>query len=122
MQIPLQVIFHNMDRSPAMEAKIREKANRLEKFCPDIIGCQVEIEAPHQHHHQGNLYRVRLRVTVPGSEINVTRSPGEHHAHEDPYVAFRDAFRAARRQLEDYSRTRRGAIKDHSVGKRNPVS
>lgn len=35
------------------------------------------------------------------------------HAHEDPFVALRDAFRAARRRLEDYERKRRD-VKRHS--------
>jgi cold shock CspA family protein/ribosome-associated translation inhibitor RaiA len=115
MQIPLKISFHNMDRSPAVEAAIREKTDKLQKFCPDMIRCQVEVEAPHRHHQQGNLYRVRLRITVPRSEIAVTRGSDEHHAHEDPYVAIRDAFRAARRQLEDYSRIQRGDVKSHAV-------
>jgi cold shock CspA family protein/ribosome-associated translation inhibitor RaiA len=115
MQIPLHINFHNMDRSPALEAKVREKTDRLQKFCAGIVGCSVEIEAPHHHHHQGNLYRVRMRITVPDREITVTRRAAEDHAHEDPYVALRDAFRAARRQLEDYSRTHRGDVKSHSV-------
>lgn len=114
MQIPVQITFHNMDHSSAVESAVREKAGSLEKFFPGIIRCQVEIEAPHHHHQQGNLYRVRLRITVPGGEIAVSRSPGEDHAHEDLRVAIRDAFRAARRQLEDYRRVQRGDVKHHS--------
>ncbi|MDX1488117.1 MAG: cold shock domain-containing protein, partial [Acidiferrobacterales bacterium] len=36
-------------------------------------------------------------------------------AHEDVYVALRDAFAAARRQLGDYARRRRGDTKVHPV-------
>lgn len=115
MKTPVQVTFHNMEHSPAVETAIRERAGQLEKFCADIIGCQVEVEAPHRHHHRGNLFEVRLRVTVPGTEIVANRNPDEDHAHEDVYVALRDAFRAARRQLEDYVRRRRGDVKSHST-------
>ena len=38
-----------------------------------------------------------------------------NHAHEDFYVTMRDAFNAARRQLEDYVRRRRGKVKRHDV-------
>jgi ribosome-associated translation inhibitor RaiA len=44
-------------------------------------------------------------MTVPGAELLVTR--GHHHqshAHEDVYVAIRDAFDAAKRRLEEYGR------------------
>ena len=114
MQVPLQVTFRNMSPSPAIEAAMRERADKLEKFCPDMIKCLVEIEAPHHHHRQGKLYGVRIRITVPGSEIDVTHGADQDHTHEDPYVAIRDAFRAARRQLEDYARIRRGDVKHHA--------
>ena len=113
MQKPIEVTFRNMDTSPALETAIRERAEKLEKFCSHIIGCRIMVEAPHKHHHQGNLFHLRIDVTVPGKEIVVKRSPDEHHAHEDPFVAVRDAFDAMRRQLEDYERKRRGDVKFH---------
>ena len=44
----------------------------------------------------------------------VRREPQQHQAHEDPYVAVRDEFDAAKRQLEDYSRRRSQRVKRHS--------
>jgi ribosome-associated translation inhibitor RaiA/cold shock CspA family protein len=113
MQIPLEISFHNLDRSAALEARVRELAARLERFSQQIIHCHVTLEAPHRHHHQGNLFDVNLRITVPGSEIVVHRAHPADQAHEDPYVALRDAFRAARRRLQDYERERRGDVKTH---------
>lgn len=115
MQIPLQITFRNMGHSDAVEAKIREKAAKLEKFAEHITSCRVIIEAPHQHHHQGKLFNVKVDITLPGKEIIADRHPDEHHAHEDAYVAIRDAFDAARRQLEDYVRRRRGDVKYHEA-------
>jgi ribosome-associated translation inhibitor RaiA len=114
MQIPLQIRFHGTDRSPAIEAKVREHVDKLEKFYDGIIGCRVAIEALHQHHHQGNLFSAKIWITVPDGEIAVTRDPGLDHRHEDAYVALHDAFRAARRQIEDYARSRRGDVKHHT--------
>ena len=102
-----------MDPSPALEAAVRERVEKLEKFCDEIIGCSVLLESPHKHHHKGNLFHLRIDVTVPGKEIVVRRSPDEHHAHEDAYVALRDAFDSVRRQLEDYARKRRRKVKSH---------
>ena len=115
MQIPVSVSFRHMEPSPAVEKIIRERARKLEKFSRDIIHCNVIVEAPHMHHHQGNLYHIRIDVTVPGQEIVVQRAPDEHHAHEDAYVAVRDAFDSMRRQLEDYVRQRRGKVKHHEA-------
>ena len=114
MQIPIEISFHNLDRSAALEARVRELAARLERFSQQIIHCHVTLEAPHRHHHQGNLFDVNLRITVPGSEIVVHRAHPADQAHEDPYVALRDAFRAARRRLQDYERIRRGDVKTHT--------
>jgi ribosome-associated translation inhibitor RaiA len=66
MQIPLQINFQNMDPSPAIEARIREKAAKLEHLHDRIIGCKVVVEAPHRHHDKGKLYNVRIDISVPG--------------------------------------------------------
>lgn len=114
MKLPLQITFHGLDPSDAIEAAIREHAVRLDRFYDKIMACRVLVEARHKHHHQGNLFRLRIDVTVPGRELVVTRDPAEHHAHEDPYVAIRDAFDAVRRQLEDYARVQRAEVKTHA--------
>lgn len=114
MQIPLQITFRHMDSSEALEAKIREKVATLERFADHIVSCRVTVEAPHQHHHQGQLFNIKIDLTLPGIEIVADRHPDKHHAHEDVYVALRDAFKAARRQLEDYVRKQRGQVKTHA--------
>jgi len=108
MQIPLQVTFREMDPSPAVDERVREKAAWLEQFCDDVTACHVVVEERHRHQHQGRLFHVRIDLTVPNKVLIVNRDPPEHQAHEDVYVAIRDAFDAARRQLEDYVRERRG--------------
>lgn len=115
MQIPLQITFHNMPSSDAVEAKIRSRAMELEKFCDAIIGCRVAVEAPHHHHAAGNPFHVRVEVTVPGDKLVARREPDAHHAYTDVYVAIRDAFDTIRRQLEDYERRRRGQVKAHET-------
>ena len=108
-----QITWRDIDQSDAIEADIREKTEKLEQFFDKIIAIKVTIESSHRRHHKGNLFRVHIVVEVPGKEIVVTRDPSEHHAHEDAYVAIRDAFDAARRQLQDYARIRRGNVKHH---------
>jgi ribosomal subunit interface protein len=113
MKLPLQVTFRNMDASEAVEADIRDKAAKLDQYCPDIMSCHVIVEALHKHHHQGNLYHVRIDITVPNDEIVVSRDPDKHQAHEDVYVTVRDAFQAATRQLQDYNARRQQQVKRH---------
>src|SRR5579863_5643991 len=113
MQTPLQITFRNLDNSPTVEAKIRERVEELEQFYNRITSCRVVIEEPNRHHRGGRLYHIRVDLKVPGEEIVVRRDPPEHHAHEDIYVAVRDCFDAVRRQLEDHVRRARGDVKVH---------
>lgn len=137
MEIPLKVTFRNMPPSAAIEANIREKAEKLETFYDRIMSCRVIVEAPHRHRHKGKAYLVRIAITVPGGELVVNRAPkrldaaklrlpelsgkevieshepSKHAAHEDVYVAIRDAFNAAGRKLQDYARRQRGKVKVH---------
>jgi ribosomal subunit interface protein len=106
MQIPLELVFKNMEHSDAVEARVREKAEKkLERYAGRITSCRVVIEAPHRSHTHGNCFDVRLDIHVPGEELVVTREGGSKDpAHTDVYVAIRDAFDAAVRQLDDYAR------------------
>lgn len=113
MQTPLQITFRGLPHSDAVEANVREKAEKLNKFYPHIMGCQIVVEAEHHHHHQGNLYHVRIDIKTPQKEIVVSREHHDNQAHEDVYVTIRDAFKSARRQLEDHNRTQRGNVKTH---------
>lgn len=113
MQQPLQITFRHTDSSPALEARIRELAARLEKFSDQIVHCHVIVEPLPHHQHHGGLYEFHIEITLPDARIAIRRAHPANHAHEEPYVALRDAFRAARRKLEDYERKRRLDVKAH---------
>jgi len=114
MQMPLQITIHNMDQSEAVEARIRAKAEKLDEFFQHIMSCRVTVELQDKHRHQGKQFTVRIDIKVPGNEIVVDRDHSE-----DVYVALRDAFDAAKRQLEDYSRKLRGDVKAHEPKRSN---
>ena len=137
MKTPLQITFRNMPRSNALEENVREKAAKLDSLFDGITSCRVIVEAPHRHHYKGKAYVVRIDMAVPSGELVINRAPkrldaakaahseelekdlAEHHepskhaAHEDVYVAIRDAFNAAGRKLQGYARRRRGQKKNH---------
>jgi ribosomal subunit interface protein len=115
MQVPLEITFRNVPPSPAIEADIREKAAKLEEFHDRITSARVVVEAPHRHHRQGKLFHVRIDLRVPGRELVVSRDPAAHHEYEDVYVAIRDAFDGAKRQLQDHVSEMRGSVKTHEA-------
>jgi ribosome-associated translation inhibitor RaiA len=113
MNLPLQVTFRGMEASSALGALIREKAEELGRQHERITVCRATVELDGRHHRQGRLFRVCLEIKVPGGEIVVGRGPGEHHEYADAYLAVRDAFAAARRQVGESVRQRRGEVKGH---------
>jgi ribosomal subunit interface protein len=115
MKLPLQIAFRNLERSEAIEAKIHERAEKLDKYHDHIMSCRVVVEATHKHHQHGNHYHVRVDVTVPNGELVAHREPDEHHRYTDVYVAIRDAFDAIRRQLEDDARRKDRRVKAHAA-------
>jgi len=115
MEVPVQITFHGLEPSAAIEEKIREKVARLDACYARITRCRVVVEVPHRHHERGKLYQVRIDLSVPDAELVVSRDSAERQSHRDVFVAIRDAFDAARRQLEDYTRRRRGEIKAHEA-------
>jgi cold shock CspA family protein/ribosome-associated translation inhibitor RaiA len=145
MEFPLHVTFRNMAASAAIEANVKEKAAKLASLYEGILDCRVIVEAPHRHHRKGKSFNVCIDLTVPGAELVINREPKrlkpaklddpelpetamvEHHApskhaaHEDVYVAIRDAFNAAARKLQDYVRRRRGKIKIHDTTPRAQI-
>jgi ribosomal subunit interface protein len=121
MELPLQITFRHMEPSPAIEARITEHAQKLDRYHDRITSCRVVIEAPHKHHHKGRLYHVAVELGVPDGRLVASRERDLHHAHEDVYVAIRDAFDAVRRQLDGYVTRRRGEVKMHEPGLRGRI-
>ena len=115
MNQPVHITFRNIPPSEFIEARIREKASKLEQFYDHIMSLKVVVESPHQHKKKGNLFHICIDLSVPEGELVVNRKNTKHHAHENIYVAIRDAFDAARRQLQEYARKRRGKVKTHQA-------
>jgi ribosomal subunit interface protein len=109
MQTPVQIVFHEVAHSPALETLIHEKVAKLEALFPRLMRCHVSIEQPHRHKQRGKAFNVRIALHIPGGELVVNRDQ-----HEDVYVALRDAFEALRRQIEEHVQKMRHAVKHHA--------
>jgi ribosome-associated translation inhibitor RaiA len=107
----LQVTFRGFPPSDALSSKIGEHADKLHKTFERINACHVTIEQPHRHHNHGRMFHVNIVIEVPGKEIAITR-PGSDH--ENAYVACHEAFKTAKRRLQDYSALLKREIKEHS--------
>lgn len=103
MSIPLRITFRNLPHSDAIEARIREKAQKLDRYKELVTDAHVVVDSPHNHHHKGRIYTVSLELHAEGHDFNVNRDSGKNHGREDVYVAVRDAFEAAVRQLDSHA-------------------
>jgi len=114
MTVPIQVSFEHIDRSDFIEARVREEAEKLERYYDRISFVRAVIVRPQHRQHKGDVYGVRLQLSIPGAEdIVIDRESAATGRHEDMNVAIRDAFDAARRKLEDLSRRRQDRERGH---------
>ncbi|TMH34990.1 MAG: ribosome-associated translation inhibitor RaiA [Betaproteobacteria bacterium] len=110
MQVPLRITVRHMPQSPALEERIRDEVAKLENFNARIVSCYVTIEEIARHKQQGRRFSVRIDLRIPQHELVVN-----HKDDEDVYVALKEAFAGATRQLEGTARRQRGEVKAHSA-------
>src|SRR3954468_18006599 len=116
----VEVTFRNMQTSDWLEKDIRDRAAKLETYCPDIVSCHVAVGKPPRHQQNGKRFDVHIDIAVPGEEIAVSHSPHfrkqvDDGLRKDIRPVVRDAFAAAKRQLQDYVRRRRLEVKAHTA-------
>lgn len=106
MLIPLEISTRWVDLSPPLEAELRKRAQKLERYYNRITSCRIAVERPTGNHHQeGGPFRVRLDITVPGSELVADKEA------QEVFAAVREAFDAAERQVEAFSDRQRSYVK-----------
>jgi cold shock CspA family protein/ribosome-associated translation inhibitor RaiA len=110
MQEPLQIAFHNMASSPQLEQRVRELFAKLERYYDGIISARIVIEAPHKQPHKSTI-GISISIGVPGRDIVVKREQRLHEADDHNVWVLNEAFDAAARQVEEYSRIRRREVK-----------
>jgi len=114
MQEPLQITFHNLDHSDALEARVRDRAARMERYYDGVIGCRVSIEGPHKQPHKSTL-AISITVHVPGRDLVASREGRLHEAdaRQEASGIVNEAFDAIDRQLEEFSQKQRRDVKTH---------
>ena len=102
MQTPVAIDFQGMDARSEIRSAIAEHVSELERQYGRVTACRVVLKAPGGHHRGGGLYEVNIRLALPnGREVNVDRTPQADERHSDLSFAINDAFKRARRQLQD---------------------
>ncbi|HEY6995238.1 MAG TPA: HPF/RaiA family ribosome-associated protein [Xanthobacteraceae bacterium] len=114
MQTPVQIDFQGMHATAEVRAAIEQHVADLEQRFGRVTACRVVLKAPGGHHRTGGLYEVNIRLALPnGREVNVGRTPPADERHADLSFAVNDAFKHARRRLQDHVRRLQGQVKQH---------
>lgn len=114
MNEALKIQFKNCDSTRAIEKSIFDHFEKLDRHFSPIIAGKITVEKPHRSKHQGGLYRVTINLTTPGKELFVGKSPNDELAHNDIYVAIRDAFLSMEKQLRTHFDQLRREVKTHT--------
>jgi ribosome-associated translation inhibitor RaiA len=107
MQNAVQIDFQGMEPSESLRAAIFEHMAGLEDRFGRITAGRVLLKAPGQHHRSGGFYEVHVRLALPdGREVDVAHTPQNDERYADVHYALNNAFKRARRQLQDQVRRR----------------
>lgn len=114
MQVPAQIDFQGMAASPDLRQRAEEWIGKLETRFGRITSCRVAIKAPGDHHKTGGLYIVTIDLALPdGRNVTAARTPPADERFQNPRFAVDEAFKRARRQLQDQVRRIRREVKVH---------
>jgi cold shock CspA family protein len=114
MQTPVQIDFQGMHAKPEIRRVIAEHVAKLEEKFGRVTAARVVLKAPGGHHRTGGLYEINVRLALPeGREVNIGHTAQNDERHSDLTFAIDDAFKRARRQLQDQVRQLQGQVKHH---------
>ena len=111
--IPTKVVFRGFEPSEAIRSEVKRLVERLFHYNNKILRAEVILSFLHRHKNNGNIFHVSILLHLPNRQIVINRNPELDHSHEFFSVALRDAFRSARRKLEDQIRIDRRQVKSH---------
>ena len=114
MQTSPEIEFQGMAASAQIQSAIEKHIAGLEQLWGRITACRVVLKGPGLRHRKGGLYEVHIRLALPdGREVNVERTPPADERYSDVDFALNNAFKRARRQLQDTHRRTQGQVKCH---------
>lgn len=114
METPAQIDFQGMAPNQAVRDDVARHLVQLEGRFGRITACRVVIKGPSEHHQKGGPFEVSIRLAMPHSrDVAVARTPQNDERYGDLAFAIGDAFKRARRQLQDRVRRLQRQVKHH---------
>lgn len=105
MQTPLLVAFQGCQSSDAVRAAINREFERLRTHDHHIASGLVTVIGPSDHYRHGEGFQIHIVLTVPPNEnVVISNSHSGEGRREYAEAAVKDAFAAARRQVDALAR------------------
>ena len=103
MQVPLELAFHNIDKSEWAENAIRDHVARLEEIYGRLTTCRVRVERRADNARHSIPPVVRIEMGIPGTKDLVVAHEPDHLQRKfqtpDLHNAINEAFRIAEQRL-----------------------
>lgn len=114
MQTPAQIEFEGVLATPEIQASIDKHIAELESRFGRLTAGRIVVRGPGERHRTGGPYQVTVRLALPdGREVSVGRTPKQDERYADLTFAVDNAFKRARRRLQDQAQLMRGQTKQH---------
>jgi putative sigma-54 modulation protein len=105
MTSPIEIHFHGIEKSAAIEQRVRDKAVKLGRHFSRMTSCRVVLEAPHRSPLKPKVFQVKIEIGVPHRQPLIVRHEREgSHANAELPLAIRDAFDTALRKVDGEAR------------------
>lgn len=115
METRVQVDFQGIEARADLRDAVDRHIAQLEERFGRVTAGRIALKGPGERHRTGGLYEVNIRLALPeGREVNIARTPHADERHADLNFALSDAFRRARRQLQDQVDRMAGNVKSHA--------
>ena len=115
METPIQIDFQGLEAKPELRAAIDRQIVQLEDRFGRVTAGRVVLKAPGGHHRNGGLFEINIQLSLPdGRGVYIGRTPKDDVRYADLDFALNDAFKRARRQLQDEIDEMRGEVKRHN--------
>jgi ribosome-associated translation inhibitor RaiA len=100
----VEVHFHGIEKSVAVEQQVRDKIAKLKRHFVRMTSCRVAIEVPQRTADKPKVYQIKIEIGVPRrAAIVVCHERKGTHANAELPRAIRDAFDAALRKVDGIS-------------------
>jgi ribosome-associated translation inhibitor RaiA len=101
MAMPVEIHFHGIEKSEAIEQRVRQKIAKLQRHFARMTSCRVGIEVPQRTADRPKVYQIKIEIGVPRrGTLVISHERKGSHANEELALTIRDAFETARRKVD----------------------